>query len=147
MNSPHDPEKLIQFHDKVIKAAQELKELLSFAPRWTQLCLARDKDGTITEIEATGQEAPVCFCLVGGIHKVSKDEGREVYLSLICAVERTIMARPNFPEWAKKRLDGSCIANFNDSYGRKHEEIVQVLEAVVKDVVKAKEERCGVNGA
>lgn len=91
---------------KTSEVLSRAKELISKPENWTRAAFARDKDGT--SVSWSSPDA-VCFCSVGAVRRVAKEEGSEAETPL--------------------RLVMKSIVDYNDY--RTHPEVLAAFDSAI----------------
>lgn len=92
-----------------LELVHDLQALLSGPEKWTQYAFAKTKDGSA---RLPGDNDACCWCIWGGIVKVSNSGGKHAMLSLV--------ARACGPEFRG-------FANYNDDPSRTFADIVALM--------------------
>ena len=114
--------------DNVSLLTKELLEktvdLLKEDGRWCQKAFARDKSGNPCSIINTYATS---FCLLGALEKCNDT-------SLGWGLEKLVIEKLHGVMLRKYGGGWGSISNWNDYEGRKQEEVVDLLETVIKDI-------------
>jgi hypothetical protein len=103
----------------VKRSLEKLKKLFSNPEHWTKGCFARDSTGWSSASIQSG----VCWCLVGGISKVSDNHGeyRQIRDRLLLALKGS-----NYND------DSGPLIEWNDLPERKHSEVIALIDKAIE---------------
>lgn len=110
-----------------VELLKKVRSLLEKKERWTKKAYARTVDGSNTHYPC--DKDVVCYCLVGAVRRVENGTSEDVKNDAYEALGREILGKDSaFP--------ADTIINYNDAKGRKHSQILNLIDRAIKRLQK-----------